>query len=216
MLQNRVDPWGVIITTSARGAWMGNRGVLHDEHQTIRRPFKLKAWITCVLQFKGRHRKVMSPDRWTELFFLDEATSLAAGHRPCFECRRNDAVRFKKFWLKGNPEYGFNEGTSIGEIDKIIHGERIDKRGGKVTYEEMADRLPDGSFVEIEGKAYVVAQRKIFRWSPFGYENGQTLPEGRRVKVLTPASIVRTIRAGYVVQINDHSAATPAAEIPSN
>lgn len=180
---------------------MGNRGLLHDEHQTIRRPFKLKAWITCVLQFKGRQRKVMSPDRYTELFFLDEATSFAAGHRPCFECRREDAVRFKKFWLKGNPEYGFDEKISIGEIDKIIHGERIDKRGGKVTYEEKIDRLPDGSFVETGGKAYLVAHGKIFSWSPFGYEDGGTLPAGDQVKVLTPGSIVNTIRAGYVVDI---------------
>ena len=220
MLQNRVDPWGNIITTSARGAWMGNRGVLHDKHQTIRRVFKLKAWITCVLQFKGRHRKVMSPDRWTELFFMDEATAFAAGHRPCFECRREDAVRFKKNWLKGNPEYGFDEKISIGEIDKIIHRERIDKRGGKVMYEEMIGRLPDGSFVEIEGSAYLVAQGKIFRWSPFGYEDGGTWQAGQQVKVLTPQSSVNAIRAGYLPQMalpfNDHSAAIPAAGTPSS
>jgi hypothetical protein len=84
MLQNRVDPFGNIIRTPARGAWMGNRGVIHDEHKTIRKAFKIKAWITCALQFKGRHREVMTPNRWTELFFLDEATAFAAGHRPCF------------------------------------------------------------------------------------------------------------------------------------
>ena len=201
MLQNRVDPWGNIITTNARGAWMGNRGLLHDECQTIRRAFKLKVWITCVLQFKGRQRKVMSPDRYTELFFLDEATSFAAGHRPCFECRRKDAVRFKGFWLKGNPEYGFNEDTAIGEIDKIIHRERINERGGKVMYEEMTDRLPDGSFVEIEGNAYLVARGKIFRWSPFGYEDGGALPADQQVKVLTPQSSVNAIRAGYLPQM---------------
>jgi hypothetical protein len=180
---------------------MGNRGLLHDEHQTIRRAFKLKAWITCVLQFKGRQRKVMSPDKYTELFFLDEATSFAAGHRPCFECRRKDAVRFKEFWLKGNPEYGFDEKVPIGKIDEIIHQERIGKRGGKVMYEEMADRLPDGSFVEIEEKAYLVARGKIFRWSPFGYEDGGTLPAGQQVKVLTPQSSVNAIRAGYLPQM---------------
>ena len=216
MLQNRVDTWGNIITTKARGAWMGNRGILHDEHQTIRRAFKLKAWITCVLQFRGRHRKVMSPDRWTELFFLDEATSFAAGHRPCFECRREDALRFKKFWLKGNPEYGFDEGVSIGEIDQILHKERIDKHGGKVSYEERVGALPDGIFIEIEGKAYLVAHGKIFLWSPFGYEDDGTLPAGQQVKVLTPGSIVNAIRAGYVVQISDHSTAIPAVETPSS
>ena len=216
MLQNRVGPWGNIITTSARGAWMGNRGVLHDEQQTIRRPFKLKAWITCVLQFKGRHRKVMSPNRWTELFFLDEATAFAAGHRPCFECRREDAKRFKSFWLKGNAEYGFDERVPIGEIDKILHQERIDRRGGKISYEEAVAALPDGSFIEVNGKACLVAGGKVFRWSPFGYEYEETLLPGQRVRVLTPRSIVNAIRAGYVAQINDHSTATPSSETPSS
>jgi hypothetical protein len=216
MLQNRVDPWGNIITTNARGAWMGNRGVLHDEHQTIRRSFKLKAWITCVLQFKGRHREVMSPNRWTELFFLDEATAFSAGHRPCFECRREDAKRFKSFWLKGNPEYRFDEGVSIEEIDKILHQERIDKKGRKVSYEALIRDLPDGSFVELNGKPYLVTASRIFRWTPFGYEKEELLPSGQRVKVLTPRSIVNAIRAGYMVQINDHSMATPSPETPSS
>jgi hypothetical protein len=195
---------------------MGNRGVLHDEHRSIRRSFKLKAWITCVLQFKGRHRKVMSPDRWTELFFLDEATAFAAGHRPCFECRREDAKRFKYFWLKGNPENEFNEMVSINEIDKILHQERIDRHGGKISYEETVGTLPDGSFIELDGKAYLVAQGKIFRWSPFGYEQGDSLPAGQKVRVLTPRSVVNAIRAGYIPQINDHSMATPSSETPSS
>lgn len=216
MLQNRVDPWGNIITTSARGAWMGNRGLLHDEHQTIRRPFKLKAWITCVLQFKGRHRKVMSPNRYTELFFLDEATSFAAGHRPCFECRREDAKRFKSCWVKGNPEYGFNEDTPIGEIDAILHRERITRRGEKVSYEASLRDLPDGTFIEWEGRACLVAGNENFPWSPFGYEKEHTLPGEKRVKVLTPRSIVNAIRAGYHPQINDHSTANPFPGTPSN
>src|ERR1700760_1777025 len=105
MLQNRVDPEGNIIRTSARGSWMGNRGIIHDEQQNVLRAFKLKAWITCVLAFKGRKRPVMAPNRYTELFFLDEATAFSAGHRPCFECRRQDAGRFKSLWIKANPEY---------------------------------------------------------------------------------------------------------------
>ena len=201
MLQNRVDPWGNIIKTTARGAWMGNRGLLHDESQTIRRPFKLKAWITCVLQFKGRHRKVMSPNLYTELFFFDEATSFAAGHRPCFECRREDAKRFKSFWLKGNPEYGFNEDTPIGEIDKILHRERINKRGEKVIHEEMLRDLPDGCFIELNGKAYLLANGKVFPWSPSGYDKGEPLPAEQYIKVLTPRSSVNAIRAGYLPQI---------------
>src|SRR3978361_1384995 len=116
MLQNRVDPFGNIINTSARGALMGNRGLLHNDKQTLVRTFKLKAWITCKLEFKERKRTVMAPNQYTELFFLDEATSFAAGHRPCFECRREDYNRFKTNWLKGNPEYSFNGKTSIKEI----------------------------------------------------------------------------------------------------
>lgn len=208
MLQNRVDPWGNIISTSARGAWMGNRGLLHDEHQTIRRVFRLKAWITCVLRFKGRQRKVMSPDRYTELFFLDEATSFAAGHRPCFECRREDAKRFKSCWLKGNPEYGFNENTPIGEIDEILHRERITRSGEKVSYEVSLKDLPDGTFIEWEGRACLVADNKIFPWSPFGYEKEETLPGGLRVKVLTPRSTVNAIQAGYTLQLSNRRAAS--------
>ncbi|MBN8856473.1 MAG: hypothetical protein J0H07_31755 [Sphingobacteriales bacterium] len=216
MLQNRVDPFGNIIRTPARGAWMGNRGVIHDEHKTIRRAFKIKAWITCVLQFKGRHREVMTPNRWTELFFLDEATAFAAGHRPCFECRREDAVRFKSCWTKGNPEYGFSVKTPIGEIDKILHGERIDACGQKVTYEALLQELPDGTFIELEGRAWLVANGHVHGWTPFGYEKGRALPSGQRVKVLTPRSVVNAFRAGYIVQINDRSAEAPVAGTPSN
>src|ERR1700729_1628773 len=108
MLQNRVDPFGNIIKTAARGQWMGNRGVIHDHHQTLVRPFRLLAWITCVLEFKDRKRELMAPDRYTELFFLDEATSFAAGHRPCAECRTKAFNRFKTAWVGANPEYGFD------------------------------------------------------------------------------------------------------------
>src|ERR1700730_14192737 len=101
-LQNRVDPFGRLIRTTARGAWMGNRGLIHNEYQQIVRTFRLKAWITCRLEFKGWYRKVMSPNRYTELFFLDEATAFSAGHRPCAECRREDFNRFKAAWLQGN------------------------------------------------------------------------------------------------------------------
>src|SRR5436853_7505403 len=120
MLQNRVDPFGNIIKTAARGAWMGNRGVIHNEQQRITHVFKHKAWITCALQFKGRKRTVMTPGRWTELFFLDEATAFAAGHRPCFECRKEDATRFKSCWIHGNTSDGVTMTTSIRSIIEDI------------------------------------------------------------------------------------------------
>lgn len=196
MLQNRVDPEGNIIATSARGAWMGNRGQLHGTGKHILRPFKLKAWITCLLQFKGRRRQVMSPNLYTELFFLDEATAFAAGHRPCFECRRSDYDRFKSCWLKGNPGYGFTEKTSIREIDDILHRERIDPDGNKVTFTALLNDLPDGTFIRLRNQPFLVADGLLYHWTPSGYEE-QTQPDNaEEVTVLTPRSTVNAFRAG--------------------
>ena len=201
MLQNRVDPLGVLIRTSARGSWLGNRGVIHNAGQEIIRPFKLKAWITCQLAFKGRKRKIMTPDRWTELFFLDEATAFSAGHRPCFECRRQDAIRFKTFWLKGNPEYNFDERTSVQEIDKVLHKERIHRDGTKVTFTDSYANLPNGVFILHENLPFLVRDGLIFRWTPSGYEKGRPFPPADKVTVLTPRSVVNTFRAGYMPQM---------------
>ncbi|HEY4327373.1 MAG TPA: hypothetical protein VGN20_25545 [Mucilaginibacter sp.] len=200
MLQNRVDPFGNIIKTAARGAWMGNRGILHDDNQTLLRPFKLKAWITCKLEFKERKRAVMALNRYTELFFLDEATSFAAGHRPCFECRRDDANKFKSLWLKGNPEYNFSEKTSIEEIDEVIHRERMNKDRSKVTFQEDADNIPNGTFILFNGDPFLVLNGLMYLWSPFGYEKGVPLPDIGKLTVLTPHSVVNTFRAGYIPQ----------------
>jgi hypothetical protein len=199
-LQNRVDPAGNIISTRARGEWLGNRGVIHNEQKQIVRPFKIKAWIICMLEFRGRHRNVMTPDRWTELFFLDEATAFSAGHRPCFQCRYADHQRFKAAWLKGNPEYGFDEKTSINEIDNILQKERIDK-GKKVTYEDNIGNLPDGTFVQLDGEPWLVYQNKTHRWTPFGYNDSKTIGAFDKVTVLTPRSIVDTFRQGYMPQV---------------
>jgi hypothetical protein len=180
---------------------MGNRGVLHSAHQELLRPFKLKAWITCTLEFKGRKRQVMAPDRYTELFFLDEATSFAAGHRPCFECRREDARKFKSLWLKGNPGYHFSEKTPIKEIDEVIHQERMDHNRSKITFEEKIGNIPNGSFVLFNNKPYLVSDGSLFLWSPFGYEKGIPFPDVEELPVLTPKSVVNTFRAGYLPQM---------------
>jgi hypothetical protein len=201
MLQNRVDPFGSIISTTARGHWMGNRGVLHNEARHILRPFKLKAWITCKLEFNDRKRIVMAPNRYTELFFFDEATSFAAGHRPCFECRRADFKIFKDFWLKGNPEYSYTEKTSINEIDKIIHRERISADGSKVTFDESPDRIPNGTFVLYKNEPFLVTNGLMYLWTPFGYEDQVKVPALGNLTILTPKSIVNTYRAGYMPQI---------------
>ncbi|QKJ28590.1 hypothetical protein HQ865_02065 [Mucilaginibacter mali] len=200
-LQNRVTPQGHIISTSARGDWLGNRGVIHNAGKQIVRPYKIKAWIICMLHFRGRHREVMTPDRWTELFFLDEATAFSAGHRPCFQCRYADHVRFKAAWLKGNPQYGFTDKTSIIEIDNILQKERIDRKGNKVTYTALAQSLPDGAFIGIDGDPYLIANGQMYGWSPFGYGKGLALPAGKAVTVLTPASIVNAFGAGYKPQM---------------
>jgi hypothetical protein len=201
MLQNRVDPFGNIIKTTARGNWMGNRGILHDEQQNILRPFKLKAWLTCVLEFNGRKRQVMAPHRYTELFFLDEATAFAAGHRPCFECRRNDYNRFKMHWLKGNPEYGFDETVSINEIDKILHKERMDKHGQKIMHQASIKNIPDGVFILMDDKPGVIKNNLFYAWSPFGYDKGKALPNVKKLMALTPKSVINTFKAGYIPQM---------------
>ena len=201
MIQNRVDPKGNIIKTSARGNWMGNRGQLHDTGKTILRPFKLKAWLICLLEFNGRQREVMASNRYTELFFLDEATAFAAGHRPCFECRRQDYDRFKTAWLKGNPEHNLSAKTAIAIIDCIIHSERIDRKGNKVTHQENISNLPDGAFILIDDEPYLLVDDQIYHWTPAGYGKAQPSPCNEIATVLTPKSTLNAFRAGYVPQI---------------
>ncbi|MDB4920057.1 hypothetical protein [Mucilaginibacter sp.] len=201
MLQNRVDPFGKIIRTPERGAWLGNRGVLHNHQQEIIRPYKVKAWITCVLEFRGRHREVMQPDRWTELFFLDEATAFSAGHRPCAQCRHADNQHFKRLWIKGNPQYGFHMKTTVALIDEIIQAERIAADKSKVTYEEDLRALPNGTFVSYMDKSYLVKDNQLYLWLPGGYEKPIDFPEIKKLPVLTPRSIVNMFSVGYVPQI---------------
>ncbi|SFH19550.1 hypothetical protein [Pedobacter insulae] len=202
MAQNRVNPFGNIIETSARGTWLGNRGQLHGNGKTILRPFKHQAWIICLLQFKDRQRQIMAPNLWTELFFLDEATALAAGHRPCFECRRADANRFKQAWLSGNPHYGYDRKTTIGKIDAILQRERIDVHQQKVTHTALISTLPNGTFVAIAQKAYLLVDEQIFQWTPSGYLNGKETLNITSVAVLTPQSVVNALRAGYLPQMS--------------
>ena len=201
-MQNRVDPIGNIIDTTARGLWMGNRGQLHDHTIQILRPFKLKAWLICVLQFKNRQRKVMSPGLYTELFFLDEATAFAAGHRPCCECRRKDHYSFKRYWLTGNPAYGFTENMGIKNIDDVMHKDRISKRGDKVTFLANLEDLPTGTFIFMDEQPYLVVTSYLYHWTAAGYNTKLPLPKNKMVTVLTPRSVVNTFTAGYVPQMS--------------
>lgn len=201
MLQNRVDPQGHLIETTARGSWMGNRGVIHDQDRNIVRPYKLKAWLICQLQFKDRRRQVMTPDRYTELFFLDEATAFSAGHRPCAECRRKAFNRFKTSWIAANPEYEFNARTPIWKIDEALHKERINRSGVKVTHVENINSLPSGTFIKRDGQSWLCADGRLFLWSAFGYLEGIPQPGSGTVEVLTPRSVVAAFRAGYTPQM---------------
>jgi hypothetical protein len=206
-LQNRVTPYGEIVAVEARGTLMGNRGCLHDENRRIRRPFATRRWIACVLEFRGRHRQVMSPGRYTELFFLDEATALAAGHRPCAECRREDYCRFREAWAAAN---GGRDGAALpsaDEMDAVLHAERLDDLRGKRTYTAPAAGLPPGVMVAGEdGRPYLVGVDWLAPWRPEGYGPRVARPRDAVLRVLTPPSIVRAIAAGYIVKTHPESA----------
>jgi hypothetical protein len=198
--QNRVTPFGTIIATPARGTFMGNRGVLHDAEGGIRRAWQSRRWLVCVLEFRGRQRTVMTPGRYTELFFLDEATALAAGHRPCAECRHTRFLDFCHAWGAGSLAR-----PTADEIDRRLHTERLAPHGRKRSYLAALDELPDGVFVTAAAwgeQAYLVQGDSLRAWSPGGYRERRKRPKGNEVTVLTPPSTVQAIRAGYVPQVH--------------
>jgi hypothetical protein len=205
-LQNRVTPFGDLIATSARGTLMGNRGRLHDAGRRIVRRVAsgYRAWVTCRLAFGGRHRVVMAPNRYTELFFLDEATALAAGHRPCGECRRADFRRFKATWLAANRDRGLRPDARIEAVDRELHRDRLGPDGRSRTYRVERGALPDGVFVVLPdaGNPFLVWREGLVPWSPAGYGPRRRLPHDRPVVVLTPRSTTATIAAGYVPDVH--------------
>ncbi len=206
-LRNRVDPCGEIFRSPARGTFMGNRGgPLHNEAREIVRPFKSQRWITCLLEFKGRRRSVMSLGRYTELFFLDEAVSLAAGHRPCAECRRERFNAFREAW-KRSRGLVLSQSLLADEMDAELHRSRIDRQGKKVTYDALLDSLPNGCFVRIDGSSYLLWKAALLLWTPEGYTKKGHRANGSKVTVLTPEPIVQCIRQGYTPEIHISSAA---------
>ncbi len=193
-LQNRVTPFGEIVAVADRGRFTGNRGIIHDPatRTLLNRRWSSKAWITCVCEFKGRRRKVMCTRSWTELFFLDEATSFAAGHRPCFYCRRVDAVAFRDAWAKGNRR----RNVYSKDVDAVLHAERVDH--GKKRLHPLRGpwiELPDGTMVVAGERSYLIKDCKVWEWSFSGYL--QFAPNLADIKLLTPPSIVNAFRAGY-------------------
>lgn len=200
-LQNRVTPFGEIIAVTDRGMFMGNRGCIHNEHkQLLRRRWATTRWITCLTEFRGRKLEVMAPGRYTQLFFLDEATAFAAGHRPCAECRRADFNRFVEAWQRGNAGSIPAGKFYVGPMDEQIHRERVTPDRRKVTFEACLDELPGGVFVVLEGepgKSWLLWEGRTWRWSPAGYAGSRPARRDACVQVLTPRSIVNAFAAGY-------------------
>ncbi len=200
--QNRVTPFGEIVATPERGTFLGNRGVLHDTEGRIQRAWQVKRWLVCVLQFRGRRRAVMTPGSYTELFFLDEATALAAGHRPCAECRHARFLDFCTAWRSAHPgSDGSRRRPTADEIDTVLHTERVTPDRSQRTFTVALDELPDGVFVTLEvsgAPAYLVWGRSLLPWAPGGYGGRRPRPKGACAVVLTPPSTVAAIRAGYL------------------
>ncbi len=209
--RNRVTPFGAIIATPERGTLIGNRGVIHDQRQRIAREWRIKRWILCVLEFRGRKRAIMAPGRWTELFFLDEATGLAAGHRPCAECQRSRFNAFKDAWTIAHPNAQPSRQPAV-EIDELLHADRLEPSGGKRTYSANLDDLPDGVFVTLEDDrkhALLIQGDALLVWSPAGYRERLPRAKGVEVSVLTPRSTVAVIRAGFVPEVHPSAKSTP-------
>src|SRR5262245_2902944 len=193
-LQNRVNPFGELFADPARGLLMGNRGGrIHAEDQALsRRRWTSRAWICCLLDFKGRHRNVWG-NSYTELFFLDEVTALSAGHRPCFECRRRDAQNFADAWRKA---FNLRARPRAAEMDAILHGERLDGRNKRQHRRSIA-ALPDGAVVVFEHNPAAVRGERLLRWTPEGYVFPVLRPRAGEIDVLTPPAIVEVLAAGY-------------------
>ncbi len=191
--QNRVLPTSEIVALPFRGTLTGNRGILHDAAGRLGvARWRHRSWIACVLAFKGRRRAVMTPGTWTELFFADEAVSLAAGHRPCAECRRADYARFREAWTAAT-------GTRprAKDMDRALHAARLEP-GTRVQrhVEARAADLPDGAFVLDGDRAPALVRAGLLHaWRPEGYGPAATTPD--RVLVLTPAPTIAALRAGY-------------------
>jgi hypothetical protein len=191
-LQNRVDPFGELFVTPARGTLFGNRGgKFHTDAQMLTsRRWVSRQWICCVLDFKGRQRDVWGR-YYTELFFLDEVTAFAAGHRPCFECRRKDALAFAERFPGGR--------VSAPAMDDVLHAERLDGKSKRI-HRRGIDTLPDGAMIVRDGDAYAVRGNKLLRWTPRGYRDATRRPKGVTVDVLTPPAMLKVLSRGYAPQ----------------
>jgi len=194
-LRNRATPLGEVIADPARGLVYANRGCLHDEQGRLRRRYNGRRWIACRLRFKGRRRSpLMVPGRYTELFFLDEATAFAAGHRPCAECRREDYNRFTGLWDAVHPNQ-----HGADEMDLRLHAERVDPdTRGQRRHRRPLDELPDGAYVLRDGSPWLVRGDALLAWTPAGYAERRNRPARETTTVITPPSLLAVLGAGWV------------------
>jgi hypothetical protein len=193
-LRNRVTPLSELIADPARGLVYGNRGCLHDADGHIRRRYATRRWIACRLQFKGwLRRPLLQPGKFTELFFLDEATAFAAGHRPCALCRREDYDRFTELWRDLHPGQ-----RGADAIDDQLHAERFDP-ATRVQRHHEADisDLPDGAFVLHDERPYLVRGEELLRWSPAGYDARTERPAQTKATVITPPSLLAVLHTDW-------------------
>jgi hypothetical protein len=204
-LQNRVTPFGEIIATPERGLFIGNRGIIHDPatKTLLLKRWAVKMWLLCTRDYKGIRRDVWAKRSWTELFFLDEATAFAAGHRPCFECRRADAERFRAAWMRGN---GVAKPTAP-EIDDVLHRERLDNRRKRIhPLTAPLEDFPDGAMIAAGDRAYLIVGGRTLLWSPGGY--ARAAGPSSIAGILTPPSMLAALSAGYRPLLH------PSAESP--
>lgn len=201
--QNRVTPFGAIEASGARGTFMGNRGILHDANGVLGPArWRHKNWVICLLAFKDRKAKINRPGHYTQLFFCDEATALAAGHRPCAECRRSDYRRFTHAWQKA---CGLASAPTAKEIDDKLHRARLTEDKRQKRQAGVLGDLPDGTFVSFADEpedAWLLWRGHLYRWTHEGYRERRPLVPGGMASVLTPEPTVQALRSGYVPTIH--------------
>jgi hypothetical protein len=196
--RNRVTPLGDLVADPARGLVYGNRGCLHDAEGRIRRRYVGRRWIACRLEFRGRRRSALvQPGRYTELFFLDEATAFAAGHRPCAECRRADYDRFAAAWRTLHPA-----DVGADAIDARLHAERLDPATrARRLHDVPTEELPDGAFVLRDGAPFLVLGSELLGWTPAGYAGRAPRPRRGIATAITPPSVTAVLRAGWHAEV---------------
>jgi len=207
-MRNRVTPWGDIVAIEQRGAWLGNRGILHEGTDVVSF-HRSDLWITCRLQYRDWRLRQWQPGHFTVLYFFDEAVAFAAGHRPCALCRRQDYNAYRSAWVAGGAaehaaaDLGQSALPLAKEMDRQLHRERIVRGTHRRRVHPMAwPQLPEGSYVALDGEPNLVLADRLHRWSPQGYGPALRRPRSGTVEVITPPSTVAALRGGYRPQLD--------------